>query len=115
MPSTNILHMPSKCIYSLTHEVFTMQSCIQAYKGNMDVYGPLWTPSSICAIWTYFSLNILYVFPLLFLLKRHYHSPFHQQLYDRLFPSPQHHVCLHPPIFSCMLHILLLFVWTISP
>ena len=35
--------------------------------------------------------------------------------HDRLFPSPQHHVCLYPPIFSCWLHILLLFVRTISP
>ena len=47
--------------------------------------------------------------------KRLYHSPYHRQLHDRLFPSPQQHVCLHPPIFSCLLHTLLLFVRTISP
>ena len=55
MPLTNTFCMPPKCIYTHTHEVFTIWSCIQAYKGNANVYGPLWTPSSICAIWTYFS------------------------------------------------------------
>ena len=69
---------------------------------NVNFYGPLWTPTRICAVWTYF-LIILYVFPFLFLPKRLYHPPYHWQSYDRLSPSPQHHVWLHPPIFSCLL------------
>ena len=93
---------------------FAMWSRIQAYKDAANIYGPLWTPTCICAIWTYF-LIILYAFPLDFSLKRCSHPLHYQQLHDRLFPSPQHHVCLHPPIFSCLLHILLLFVRTISP
>ena len=47
--------------------------------------------------------------------KRLYHPPYHWQLHDRLSPSSQHHIWLHPPIFSCLFHILLLFVITISP
>ena len=35
--------------------------------------------------------------PSYFILKRHYHPLHHQQSYDRLSPSPQHHVWLHPP------------------
>ena len=114
IPLTNTFHMPTKCIYVHTHEEFTMQTHIQAYKGNTNVYGPLWTLTHICTIWTYFSYYSLCSFSLIF-PKRHYHSPYHRQSHDRLFPSPQHHVCLHPPIFSCLLHILLLFLRTISP
>ena len=65
MPLTNTFRMPTKCIYAHTHEVFTIQSRIQAYKGDANVYGPLWTPTYKCAIWTYF-LTILYIFPFLF-------------------------------------------------
>ena len=60
--------MPYKCIYMHIHEEFTIWSHIQAYKGNTNVYGPLWTPTCICAVWTFF-LIILYVFPSLFLPK----------------------------------------------
>ena len=74
MPSTNTFHMLCKCIYSHTHKVFMIRSLIQAYKGDTNVYEPLWTPTCICAIWTYF-LIILYIFPLLFFPKRHYHTP----------------------------------------
>ena len=114
IPSTNIFRMPHKSIYMHIYKEFTIRSCIQAYKGDANIYGPLWTPTCICAMWTFF-LIILYLFPLLFFPKRHYHPPYHQQSYDRLSPSPQHHVWLHPPIFSCLLHILLLFVRAISP
>ena len=106
--------MLSKCIYTHTHEVFAIWSHIQAYKGNTNIYRPLWTMTCICAMWTYF-LIILYIFPILFFPKRHYHPPYHWQSHDRLSPSSQHHVWLHPPIFSCLFHILLLFVKTFSP
>ena len=53
--------MLQKCIYMHTHKVFMIQSHIQAYKGNVNVYGPLWTLTCICAMWTYF-LIILYIF-----------------------------------------------------
>ena len=88
--------MPHKCIYTHINEEFTIRSRIQAYKGNANIYGPLWTPTCICAVQTSF-LIILYIFPSLFLPKRLYHSPYHRQSYDRLSPSSQHHVLLHPP------------------
>ena len=88
--------MPHKCIYTHTNKEFIIQSCIKAHKGDINVYGPLWTTTCIWVVWTFF-LIILYVFPFLFLPKRHYHPPDHRQLYDRLSPSPQHHVWLHPP------------------
>ena len=106
--------MPPKCMYTHAHKVFVIWNHIQAYKGDTNVYGPLWTPTCICTVWTYF-LIILYIFPILFFPKRHYHPPYYRQSHDRLSPSSQHHVWLHPPIFSCLFHILLLFVRTISP
>ena len=106
--------MSHKCIHMHIYEEFMIQSHIKAYKGDTNIYGPLWTPTCICTMWTYF-LIILYVFPFLFSPKRHYHPLHHRQLHDRLSPSSQHHVWLYPPIFSCLLHILLLFVRTISP
>ena len=36
------------------YEEFVIQSHIQAYKGDMNVYGPLWTLTCICTVWTYF-------------------------------------------------------------
>ena len=71
---TYTFHMLTKCIYVHTHEEFTMQSHIQAYKGNANIYGPLWTPTCICAMWTYF-LIILYIFPLLFFSQKTFSSP----------------------------------------
>ena len=56
--------MPHKCIYSHTHVEFVMWNHIQAYKCDMNVYGPLWTRTCICAIWTYF-LIILNIFSFL--------------------------------------------------
>ena len=44
-----------------------------------------------------FSHYSLCLFLSYFLPKRLYHSPNHQQLHDRLSPSSQHHVWLHPP------------------
>ena len=53
IPSTNIFRIPHKCIHMHIHEEFTIRSHIQAYKGDMNIYGPLWTPTCICAMWTY--------------------------------------------------------------
>ena len=53
--------MLQKCIYMHTHKVFMIWSHIQAYKGDVNIYGPLWTLTCICAMWTYF-LIILYIF-----------------------------------------------------
>ena len=87
--------MSHKCIHMHIYKEFEVWSHIQAFKGNASIYGPLWTPTCICTMWTFF-LIILYLFPLLFLSKRLYHSPYHQQSHDRLSPSSQHHVWLHP-------------------
>ena len=74
MPSTDIFHMPTRCIHVYTHKEFMIWSQIQVYKGNVNIYGPLWTPTCICAIWTYF-LTILYIFPLLFVSQKTLSSP----------------------------------------
>ena len=74
-------------------------------------YRPLWTLTYICAGWTYFSLFSMF-FSLIFYPKDITISPHHQHMHDRHYPSPQHHVWPQSPIFSCSLHILLLFVRT---
>ena len=56
IPSTNIFRMSHKCIHTHIYEEFTIWSHIQAYKDNTNVYGPLWTPTCICAVWTFFLL-----------------------------------------------------------
>ena len=106
--------MPYKCIYILTNEEFVIRSHIQAYKGDANVYGPLWTLTCICAMWTFF-LIIPYLFFSYYFPKRLYHPLHYWQSHDRLSPSSQHHVSLHPPIFSCLVNILLLFIKTFSP
>ena len=72
---------PSHAIQMHTHthayKVFAMWSHIQAYTGNVNIYGPLLTLTCICARWTYF-LIILYVLPLLFLSQKT--LPFHTLL-----------------------------------
>ena len=66
------------------------------HTSDANVYGPLWTRPvyAPCGhIFSLFSIFFLsYSFP-----KRLYHSPYHRQSHDRLFPSSQHHACLHPP------------------
>ena len=116
MPSTNILCMPSKCIYTHIHEVFTIWSHIQAYKGEANIHGPLWTPTYICAIWTYF-LNILYIFPLLFFPKKTLSLPMSSTIAWQTFPiTTTSCTYVFTPLYSpILLHILLLFVRTISP
>ena len=86
--------MPHKCIYTHINKEFKIRSCIQAYKGDTNIYGPLWTLTCICAMWTFF-LIILYLFIFLFFPKRLYHPSYHRQLYDRHSPSSQHHVWPH--------------------
>ena len=101
------MHTHTKC--SWCRAIFRW---IRVTQTIMDPYGPwaLYTP------YGHISLNILHVFPLFLFPKRHYHFPHHRQLHDRLF---HHHsimyICPHPPIFSYMLYILLLFVKTFSP
>ena len=59
----------------------------------MDPYGPWHGYAPYGHIFSLFSMFFLsYFFP-----KRHYHPLHHGQSYDRLSPSPQHHVWLHPP------------------
>ena len=54
--------------------------------GSQHVYVP----------YGHFLLIIPYLFPSLFLHKRLYHSLHHRQSHERLSPSLQHHVLLHP-------------------
>ena len=100
--------MPHKCIYMHIYKEFAIQSHIQAYKGNANIYGPLWTMTCICAVWTSF-LIILYLFPLLFLPKRHYHPHI---IDKRMTDFPHHHSIMYDftplyspvySIFSCYL------------
>ena len=70
LPNIRMVLLPT------VYEEFEVRSCIQAFKGNTNIYGPLRAPTYICAVWTYF-LIILYVFPSLFLPKRHYHPLHH--------------------------------------
>ena len=96
IPSTNIFCMSSKCIYMHTYEDFAIQSCIQAYKGDTNVYGPLWTLTCICTIWTYF-LTILYVFPFLFLPKKTLSSPTSSTIIWQNFPITKASCMTLPP------------------
>ena len=91
-----------------------MQSHIQAYKGNTNVYGPLWTPTCICAMCTYF-LIILYIFPLLFFPERTLSSTTLSTIVWQTFPITTASYMSSPPIFSYLSHNLLSFVRTFSP
>ena len=61
--------MPHECIYTHTNEEFKIRSHIQAYKGDVNLYGPLWTLTCICTVWTFF-LIILYLFSFLILSQK---------------------------------------------
>ena len=99
------------CIYMKISKfvaVFRHSRAMQTFMdhcGPWQVYAPCGHISSLFSMF-YFS----YFFP-----KRLYYSPYHRQSHDRLSPSSHHHVWLHPPIFSCLVNILLLFVRIISP
>ena len=74
-----------KCIHTHIYEEFTIQSCIQAYKGDTNIYGPLWTLTCICTVWTSF-LIILYIFPSLFLPKKTLSLPISSTIACQTFP-----------------------------
>ena len=77
--------MPYKCIYMHIHKEFMIRSCILAYKGNANVYESLWTPTCICAIWTYF-LTILYDFSFLISSQKTLSSPILSTITWQTFP-----------------------------
>ena len=99
------------CIYMRSSWFGNVLRHTRATRTFMDPCGP----GHVYALCGHLSLLFFMSFPFLFFPKRLYHPPYHRQSYDRLSPSPQHHVWLHPPIFSCLLRILLLFERTISP
>ena len=97
------------------YEEFIIRSRIQAYNGNANIYGPLWTPTCIYAVWTFFPYYFL-SFLFLLLPKKDFIIPY--IINNRMTDSPHHHSIMYyftPPIFSCLFHILLLFVRTFSP
>ena len=111
MPLTNTFCMPPKCIYAHTHKVFMMQSHIQVYKSHANIYGPLWTPSSICIVWTHFSQYSLCLSSLSFPQKT---LSFHTSIIDNHMTDFFYHhsimyvlTPLYSPIcstFSCYLY-----------
>ena len=66
---------------------------IRATQTFMDPYGPQPVYALCRHIFSLFFLFFLSYFS----LKGHYHSLHYWKSYDRLSPSSQHHVCLHPP------------------
>ena len=99
------------CIYMKSSQFGAIFRHIRATQMFMDPCGPRHVYALCEHISSLFSMFFLFLFP----PKRHYYSLHHRQLYDRFSPSSQHHILLHPPIFSCLVNILLLFVRTISP
>ena len=74
-------------------------SDILAFTGDVNIYGPLWTPACICTGWTDFSC-FSYIFPYDYHPKDIITSPHHWHSHDGLLSSPQHHVQHQPPIVS---------------
>ena len=66
---------------------------IMATRTFMDLYGP----RHVYVLHGHFSLIISYLFFSYYFPKRLYHPLHHLQSHDRLSPSSQHHVLLHPP------------------
>ena len=65
----------------------------RATRTFMDPCGPRHVYAPYGHFFSYYSLSFLS----LFLHKRLYHPLHHRQSHDRLSPSSQHHVLLHPP------------------
>ena len=84
--------MPHKCIYTHIHQEFTIWSRIKVYKGDTNVYGPLWTLSCICAMWIYF-LIILYIFPILFFFPKDFITP--HIIDNHMTDFPHHHSIMY--------------------
>ena len=102
IPSTNISHMPYKCIYILINEDFMVRSRIQAYKGDANVYGPLWTPTCICAVWTFFLIISYLFFPYFF--QKDFIIPY--IIDNRMTDSPHHHSIMYyfTPLYSPLVY-----------
>ena len=82
-----------------THAYIGRVQDLEPYSGIQGRHEHLWTlvdPDMYMRHVDIFFI-ILYLFFSYSFLKRLYHSPYHQQSYDRLSPSSQHHVWLHPP------------------
>ena len=88
--------MPHICIYTHINKEFTIQRHIKAYKGDTNIYGPLWTPTCICAMWTFFFI-ILYVFPSLFLSKKTLSSLISSTIIWQTFPTTTASCMTSPP------------------
>ena len=107
--------MPYRCIYILINEEFVIRNDFQAYKGDVNIYGPLWIPTCICAVWTFLSLLFL-IFSFIISSQKDFIIPY--IINNRMRNFPHHHSIMYyftPPIFSYLFNILLLFVRTISP
>ena len=70
---------------------------LESYSGIQGRREHLWTlvDPNMYIVWTFFFI-ILYLFLFFVFPKRLYYPPYHWQSYDRLSPSSQHHVWLHP-------------------
>ena len=78
----HLLHASQMHIHAYIQRVCNLEP----YSGiQSNIYGPLWTPTYICAVWTFF-LIILYVFPFLFLPKKTLSSPTSSTITWQTFP-----------------------------
>ena len=89
--------MPHKYIHMHIYEEFVIQSRIQAYKGNANLYGPLWTPTCICTMWTYFFIILYVFFSLLFFPKKTLSSPTSSPIAQQTFPITTASCMTSPP------------------
>ena len=86
-----------KCIHMHIYEEFTIWSHIQAYKGDANIYGPLWTPTCICIMWTYFFIILYVFFSLLFFPKKTLSSPTSSPIAQQTFPITTASCMTSPP------------------
>ena len=98
--SLNIIDQHHSHAIQMRIPTYTQSVCnLEPYSGIQGWCKHLWTlvdPGMYMChvdIFPYYSLY----FTILFFPKRHYHPPYHWQSHDRLSPSSQHHVWLHPP------------------
>ena len=81
----HLSHVSQMHTHAYIYEEFVIRSHIQAYKGDMNVYGPLWTPTCICTVWTFF-LIILYLFSSLILSQKTLSFPTSSTIAWQTFP-----------------------------
>ena len=91
------------CIYTKSSWFRVVFRHTRAMQTFMDPCGP----QHVYALCGHISLLFFMFFLSYSFPKRLYHPLHHRQSHNRLSPSPQHHVWLHPPIFSCLVNILL--------